>query len=257
MPVAASDAVTALTAAFTDRGPRNPKIAFRADGDNILVTITTTERGEITHVAEQELPGPPSAATPGRLRSFAHGTAMAAHQLASRGSPESLSPDEVYCPELLGVPELATAEAFRRAILDEQGLRGALRGQRAAAELAAEIGMPVPDAEGLALLLPLVDPESDRSFADRCDALRGIVGSRQDLLPFLIPIVESWVEEPDATWPGGDEADTEHPGPVLLAGLLKALLPGLPATARAPLAQALDRMPPVPSADDLRALGLL
>src|SRR5687768_13100914 len=89
MPIAASDAATALTAAFSDRGPRNPKIAFRADGEQVLVTVTATDGGEVTHVFEQPMPCPPPATTPGRLRSFAHGTAMAAQQLATRGAPDA------------------------------------------------------------------------------------------------------------------------------------------------------------------------
>lgn len=255
MPIAASDAVTALTAAFSDRGPRNPRIAFRADGEQVMVTVTASDGGEVTHVFEQPMPCPPAATTPGRLRSFAHGTAMAAQQLATRGAPDALSPDEVYCPELLAMSDLATADAFRRAILDEHGTRATIRAHRATTALAAEAGLPMPDAAGQAILYRLIDTSADRGFADRCDAIREIVDSRTELLPYLTRIALRWADDPDTAW--SDEPDTEYTGPQLLAGLLVTLLPSLPAEARAPLAAVLDRLPSVPTADDLRDLGLL
>ena len=211
-------------------GSRTPKPedCVRAEGETIFVTVTAVEGGQVTHVAEQPMPCPPAATTPGRLRSFAHGTAMAAQQLATRGTPDSLSPDEVYCPELLEMPDLATADAFRRAILDEQGPRGTIRAHRATAALAAEGGLPMPDAAGQAVLYRLVDTTADRGFADWCDAIREIVDGRRDLLPFLVRIAQRWADEPDASW--ADEPDTDTSGPLLLAGLLVTLLPALPPT---------------------------
>ena len=79
------------------------------------------------NVVEQALRAVPAATSPNRFKAFAHGTAMAARQIAAGHDPGELAPDEVFCIELLSVPELATADGFRRAIMDEGGTRTLVR----------------------------------------------------------------------------------------------------------------------------------
>lgn len=246
--------VAAFAAAFADQGPSNPKITFELRGHQILVRMTATDRGKVVNVVEQALGPVPPATSPNRFKAFAHGTAMAARQIAARYEAGELAPDEVFCVELLTVPELGTADGFRRAIMDESGTRTRVRAQLEAAELAREHGLPLPDEAGQVLLYQLLDPHSEQQLSDQCDALRKVVGERPDLLPHLCVVARSWAEDPDAWWPG--EPETDISGPRLLAGVLTALLPGVPADRREALRGELARMGPVPSEEQLTDLGL-
>ena len=246
--------VAAFATAFADQGPSNPKFAFEARGSEVLVRLTATERGQVVGVIEQVLRSVPSGTSPNRFKAFAHGTAMAARQIAAGHDPAELAPDEVFCIQLLGVPELATADGFRRAILDEGGTRTRVRAQIETEELARDHGLPVPDPAGQVLLYQVLDPHSEQQLAEQCAALRKVVGERPDLLPHLCVVAKGWADDPDAWWPG--EPETDISGPRLLAGVLTVLLPGVPAAQRKTLEATLSRLGALPTSEQLTDLGL-
>jgi hypothetical protein len=246
--------VAAYAAAFADQGPTNPRFAFEARGDEVVVKMTASDRGQVVNVIEQALRPVPNGTTPNRFKAFAHGTAMAARQIAPGHEPGDLAPDEVFCLELLSVPELGTADGFRRAIMDEGGTRTRVRARLETEELAREHGLPVPDAAGQVLLYQVLDPYSEQDLADQCDALRKVVGERPDLLPHLAVVAKGWADDPDAWWPG--EPETDISGPRLLAGVLTVLLPNVAADQRKALQAALARIGRVPTEEQLTDLGI-
>ena len=100
----ASALVAVYTVAFADQGPSNPKFAFEARGAEVLVRMTASARGQVVNVIEQVLRTVPAGTSPNRFKAFAHGTAMAARQMAPAHEPGELGADEVFCVELLSVP---------------------------------------------------------------------------------------------------------------------------------------------------------
>jgi hypothetical protein len=203
---------------------------------------------------EQPLRAVPAGTSPNRFKAFAHGTAMAARQIAAGYDPGELAPEQVFCIELLSVAELATADGFRRAIMDEGGTRTRVRAKIETEELARDNGLPVPDGDGQVLLYQVLDPHSEQELADQCDALRKIVGERPDLVPHVCVVAKGWADDPDAWWPG--EPETDISGPRLLAAVLTVLLPGVPADQRRTLQATLARIGGVPSEEQLTDLGL-
>lgn len=258
MAVTSEEAAQLLNEAFRDRGPDNPRVAFAiGGGGQVHVTLTARDGGDV--VAEHTQPWPalaPVEVGSNRYRAFAHGTAMAARQVAASEDPAELFADTFLCPELLGIADLNTADGFRRAAMDEGGQRTRVRAETHARTLAAQHGVAAPgDEEALLLLYELGDPYDDGGFREQCAALRRLITERQDLLPHLAAIVQDWSAEPDDWWPTDPESDTS--GPRLLAGLVRALLDQVPAQHRPTIEASLARFDGVGSEDELRNLELL
>jgi len=251
--IAPEQAASLLNSAFSARGPDEPVVTFAAVDGGVVATARY-KNGEM--LQERMAALAPADVTPGRYRAFAEGAASAARQVAAAAEDASeLWFDAFLSPELLAVPDLMTADGFRRATMNESGVRTKVRAQQYAAELAARAKVAPPsDEDGMNLLYVVGDPHTEGDLAGQSAQLRRLIEERSDLLPHLAAIVDAWAEDPDGWWHGDAE---DWSGPRLLAGLVRSLLARAPADRRVPLEAAVRRFDRLPTEDVLRGAELL
>jgi hypothetical protein len=251
--IAPDQAASLLNAAFSARGPDEPIVTFEATGGTVVATARY-RNGEM--LQERMTALAPVDVTPGRYRAFAEGAASAARQVAAAAEDASeLWFDAFLSPELLAVPELLTADGFRRATMNESGVRTKVRAQQYAAEIGKRAGVAAPsDEDGLTLLYVVGDPHTEGDLVAQSAQLRRLIEERSDLLPHLAAIVDGWADDPDGWWHGDAE---DWSGPRLLAGLVRSLLARAPADRRAKVEAAVRRFDRLPADDVLRGAELL
>jgi hypothetical protein len=251
--IVAHEAAALLNAAFSARGPHDPAVTFEAV-DGVVVATARFGDGQVLQEKHPDLA--PVDVNAVRYRAFAEGAASAARQVSAAAEDASeLWFDAFLSPELLAVPDIGTADGFRRATMNEGGIRTRVRAEQYSAEVAARAGVAPPkDGDGRTLLYLVGDPHTEGDLDSQSAQLRRLIEERSDLLPHLAAIVNRWADEPDSWWHGDAE---DWSGPRLLAGLVRSLLPRAPMEQRAPLEAAVKRFDRLPTDDILRGAELL